>query len=68
VDKGVAAGLLLMGGAITVKEAREMAGLEPLNDKQVAARRFMLDWCKKTGVAMKLTCMDAWNFNSFWEK
>lgn len=65
IDK-IAAGLLLMGGAISIREARRMAGLPDLTEKQKRSRQKMMDWCERTGVPMKQTCADAFDWDAWW--
>jgi len=62
----IAAGLLLIGGAVTVPEARRLAGLAPLTESQKRARQKMLAWCQSTGVAMTQTTPERWNWGAFY--
>lgn len=67
-EKAIAAGLLLIGGAVSVPEARELAGLPPLNEKQRRAYQQMYVWCKSTGVPMQATRPDFWKWSAFWDE
>jgi len=62
----IAAGLLLSGGAISVPEARKMAGLPALTQRQQKAYQQMYNWCKNTGVPMQATRPDYWAWSVFW--
>lgn len=44
-----AAAALLLAGAISVAEARDIAGLPPMSEKDQAFRRMMAIWCQNTG-------------------
>jgi hypothetical protein len=64
--KAVAAGLLLLGGAITVEEARALAGMAPMTDMQKRALFEMISWCKDRGMPMKQMFLEGWRWREWY--
>ena len=56
----IGAGLMCLSGACTVKEARELAGMEPMSELDWGRRTIVANWCKETGVPIPPYLMDFW--------
>ena len=56
----IGAGLMALSGACTVKEARELAGMEKMSELDWNRRMMTANWCKETGVPIPPYLMDFW--------
>lgn len=56
----ISAGLLCRAGAISVDEARAMAGLKPFSEEQRARILQLLRWSRDTGVIVPIAWHDLW--------
>ena len=52
--RGIAAGVLALAGVVPIEEARQIAGLPPLSERQRRAMEAQLQWNRDTGVVMPL--------------
>lgn len=64
----IGVGLLLIGGAVSVPEARRLAGLPKLTDGQEDAYKKMYYWCKTGAQPMMLSRPDFWKWSAFWDE